>query len=303
MLKQYPAMLVATVSGLVVVGIVRHTGLGIYGAHWLGLGTTIAIEAGWAAVVLARRALRMAPELTGARLPPVPVLAALVLPYAVYGAAYYALLFVDRLAAWSAGSRGMPFTFRASYEIALDWALICVVPAVAMLEVTVYAFSERLSAAGRKYRASASREHNLDARRFYFRQLAVVALLLVGGSVLVFSLGRLATDLELTKFHGLFGSTTTREVFPLALAGYWLLVVSLFNSLFLLTLGRPALVLRAILPGVAVDVAVAIILSRTLPYWTAVGGLAAGAFVFAVLSTRTTLRVLGAVDYHYFAAY
>jgi uncharacterized membrane protein YgcG len=87
MLKQYVGMLAATVVGIAVVGVVlHHTGVGIYGSHWIGLSATIAVQAGWAAGVLARRAARTKPELRVARLPSSWSLAALVAPYAAYGA-------------------------------------------------------------------------------------------------------------------------------------------------------------------------------------------------------------------------
>jgi hypothetical protein len=92
-------------------------------------------------------------------------------------------------------------------------------------------------------------------------------------------------------------------VYPLALAGEWLLVLALYSGLFLLFLGRPRLLLGALAPGLAVSVTVAFTLSRVLPYWTAIGGFVAGALVFAVLAARKALRVLDDVDYHYFAAY
>ena len=304
MLKQYVAMLAATVVGIAVVGVVlHHTGVGIYGSHWIGLSATIAVQAGWAAGVLARRAAGTKPELRVARLPSSAALAALVAPYAAYGALYYALLFVDRLAAWSSGAHGLPFTFRAQYEVALDWALISVVPALALLEVVVHEFSAHLIAAGKAHSASEAARHNRELRAFYLRRLSLVAAALVVGSALVFAGGRGADHLGLTKLEGMFGKRTTLEVYPIALVGYALLVLALFSVLFLLMLGRPKLVLRSLVPAIGVAVVTAFVLSRTLPYWTAAVGLAAGTLVFAVLATRNALRVFGAVDYYYYAAY
>jgi hypothetical protein len=304
MLKQYVAMLVATVVGIAVVGLVlHHSGAGIYGAHWAGLGASIALEGGWAGFVLARRSATTSAELSAARLPSPRMLFALVAPYAAYGGLYYALLFVDRLAAWSSGAHGLPFTFRASYEVALDWALISVVPALAMLEVVVHSFTAQLAAAGRTYPMTDVGPHNRALRTFYLRRLGLVAALLVTGSALVFAAGRAVDHFDLWKLHGLFGDRTTLETYPVALAGYWLLVIALFSVLFLLTLGRPRLVLGALLPSIVVAVAVAFTLSRTQPYWTAAGGLAAGTLLFAMLATRKALLVLGAVDYYYYAAY
>lgn len=303
-LKQYIAMLVCTVAGIAVVGIVlHHTGLGIYGAHWLGLGTTTVTEGVWAAAVLAHRARATTPEMRGAQLPPRPVLIAAALPYALYGAGYFALVFADRLAAWSTGSHGFPFTFRSGYEVGLDWALISVVPALAMLEVTIHAFSARLESAGTRHLAEGATEHNAELQRFYRRYLAILALLLIAGASVTFGLGRLVIKLELTKLHSLFSSPTTLHVYPIAVAGYALLVWGLFNGLFLFSLGRPWLVLRALLPGVVVAVTIAVVLAHTIVYWAAAGGFVVGALVFALSSSVITRRVLASVDYYYAAAY
>lgn len=146
-------------------------------------------------------------------------------------------------------------------------------------------------------------QHNRALREFYWRHLKLVALLLVAGSALVLAAGALASAGGLTKLDEHFTSRTTLAVYAFALAGYWLLVWALFSGLFLLFLGRPRLLLEAIAPALVIAVIVAFALSRTLPYWTAVVGLVAGALVFGVLAARHALRVLREVDYYYFAAY
>jgi hypothetical protein len=181
--------------------------------------------------------------------------------------------------------------------------LISVVPALALLEVVVHEFSAHLIAAGKAHSASEAARHNQELRTFYLRRLALVTSALVVGSALVFAAGRGADHFGVTKLQGMFGDRTTLEVYPIALGGYWLLVIALFSVLFLLTLGRPRLVLHSLWPAIVVAVPAAFALSRTLPYWTAVGGLAAGTYVFAVLAMRHALRALDAVDYYYYAAY
>lgn len=303
-LKQFTAMVVATVAGIAVVGLVLHrTSLGIYGAHWIGLGVSVVIEAAWVVIVLVRRAARTPPDLRTAVRPPLLLLVSRAAPHALYGIGYFALLFADRLAAWSTGSHGLPFTFRASYEVGLDWALISVVPGLALLEVTIYEFSRVLDSAGVRYDAADASAHNRALLRFYRRQLALVAILLAGGSVAAFGGLRVAGHLHATKVSDLFNEPTTVHVYVLGLAGYALLVLGLFNGLFLFSLNRPWLVLRALAPAVGVATVVAFVLSRTIVYWAAAGGLVAGTLVYALLSGRSALRILNAVDYHYFAAY
>ena len=304
MLKQFTAMALATVIGIAAVGLVLgNTTLGIYGAHWTGLGVSIAIEGIWAAVVLQRRLGRMSAEARTAIAPTRSHLARLVAPYALYGLGYFALLFVDRLAAWSAGAHELPFQFRASYEVGLDWALISVVPGLAMLEVTIYAFSRRLGTLGERFEATAAAEHNAELVRFYRRHLSYVALLLVAGAATTFRALLAASHFHWTRVSELFTAPTTLHVYLLGLAGYVLLVCALYNGLFLFSVGRPWLVLRALGPAIAVAVVLAFALSRLVVYWAAVGGLVAGAAVFALLSAYSARRILRSVDFYYFAAY
>lgn len=304
MLKQFLGMVVGTVVGIAVVGFVLHqTSFGIYGAHWIGLGVTIAIEAAWASVTLRRRRQSTSPELRLAVMPPAAVLAARVAPYALYGFAYFALLFVDRFAAWSAGARGVPFTFRASYEVGLDWALIAAVPALAMLEVTIFLFAEQLEALAGRFEIARATEHNRELMRFRRRHFGYIVLLLLCGVAVTAGLLLLSEHTHATKVSGLLGDQTMIRVYAIGVIGYALLVFGIFNSVFLFSLGRPWVVVRSLLPGVAVAASVAFALSRAYPYWTAAGGLVAGTLVFATLATAATTRTLRRVDYHYFAAF
>jgi hypothetical protein len=101
----------------------------------------------------------------------------------------------------------------------------------------------------------------------------------------------------------LFTAPTTLDVYLLGLAGYVLLVCALFNGVFLFSLGRPWLVVRALGPAIAVAAVLAFVLSRAVVYWAAVGGLVGGTAVFALLSAYSARRVLKAVDFYYYAAY
>ncbi len=304
LLKQFLPMVIATVVGIATVGVVFHqTGLGIYAAHWAGLGVGIAINTLWAITVLHRRSAGTVLELRSAIAPPAHFVLSLVAPFALYGAGYFALIFVDRLAAWSTDSQGLPFTFRSSYEVGLDWALISVVPALAFLEVTVYGFSQRLAAAGKAYEAASAHAHSRELLRFYRRHLLFVIGLLGGGIAVTFWLLSLLKTVRATRVSSLFADPTVLDVYILGVVGYALLVVGVFNVLFLFSVTRPWAALATLAPALPVAAAVAFVLSRTVVYWAAAGGLVAGSAVFALLATVTTRRILRSIDYHYFAAY
>ena len=305
MLRQFATMTLTTAGGIAVVGLVLHeTTLGIYAAHWLGLGSVVAVEAGWAVVILHRRSRNLPAELAAATSPPLGLLAKAALPFAVYGFVYYAFLFTDRLFAWSAGSHGRPFTFRPDYEVGLDWALLAVAPALAYLEIAVHALSDRLNHEGSRYLLERAGEHNRAYRRFYLRRLALLVCLWVLGGGAAFGALRAAH-----RFHGLhevggfFVDPTTVRVYLVGVGGYGLLVWGLYNGSFLFALGRPWRVLRALLPAFAVAIAVAFVCSRAIAPWAASFGLLAGALVLALVSLLETHRLLGRLDYYSFAAF
>jgi hypothetical protein len=305
MLRQFLVMTVTIAGGIAVVGIVLHeTSLGIYGAHWLGLGSAVAIEAGWAAVVLRRRSKRAPAEFASATPPPIQLLVKAALPFAIYGVAYYAFLFTDRLFAWSAGSHGRPFTFRPEYEVALDWALLAITPALAYLEIAVHALSDRLNEEGARYPLTHIAEHNRAYQRFYTRRLAVLVGLYAAGSGLVFGGLRAARHVRaLHEIGRFFSDATTVRVFWIAVLGYGLLVWGLYSGSFLFALGRPWRVLWGLLPAVVVAIVVAFVCSRAIGSWAASIGLASGALAFALVSFREIRRVLGSLDYYAFAAF
>lgn len=305
MMRKFAAMLVSTAGGIGVVAlIVNLTSWGIYAAHWISLAASIAIALGWAAAVLAGRIRRAGPGRAGARLPRAPYLGYLAAPYFAYGLLYFGLLFGDRIVGWSIGDHPLPVWFRPAYEVGLDWALVSLVLGIAFLEYTVNAFSARLVRVQERFPGTRIRDHNRYFLRFYAIQLAVLAVLACSGIALSY-----AGALWLRHFHalheigGFFTTPVTYGVFIAGTISYALLAWGLLNGLFLFSLARPKLVVRAVAPALAVSITVGIVLSHVYEYWYSVVGLAAGALVFALISFWYAVRVLSRTDYFYYAAY
>jgi hypothetical protein len=305
MLRKFLAMVVSTIGGIGVVAlIVNETNWSIYAAHWISLGVSILIALGWVAAVLKVRARRAGNVRAAARMPRAPLLAYLVAPYFVYGLLYFGLLFADRVVGWSTGNNPLPIWFRPAYEVGLDWALVSLVLGIAVLEYTVNAFSSRIVRVQERFSGDRIDDHNRYFVRFYLTQLAAVVALAGAGIALSYE-----GALWLRHYHalheirGFFTNSATRGVFVAGVVGYTLLAWGLLNGLFLFSLSRPKLVLRAAAPALLVSIAVGIPLSRTYDYWYSVVGLAAGALVYALVSTWYALRVLSRTDFYYYSAY
>ena len=78
---------------------------------------------------------------------------------------------------------------------------------------------------------------------------------------------------------------------------------ALQNVLMLMSLSRADLAARAMGTALVINIAVGWIVSRSIDYSAAVFGLLAGSIVLAILAHRDLHRVLGDLDYYYYAAY
>jgi hypothetical protein len=301
------AIIASTSVGLIVIGAVLNgTGLGVYVAHWGGLALSNVIAFSLGFRVLRRKAGGVHGDMELAVLPRDSILMYSTGPYFAYGMCYFAFLFLDRVVAWSTAEEPLPFAiwFRTPYELGLDWALLSLVLTIALLEYTINEFSAIIIPVQKRFTAFERDDHNRYFRKFYRRQLAMLGALSVFSAwltyVAVLSLRRFDSIKQARDF---FASDTTFQVYWVGALGYALLVWALMNGVFFFCLSRPWLVLRAIVPAILVDVGVGFVASRVGSYWLAAFGLAAGALVFGLLTSRAMTRVLDRLDYFYYSAY
>lgn len=302
------AVLVITLAGVVpVYYIMEYTSLGIYIAHWSGMGFALILMMVYTMIVFRRTAETTIPELKSGRLPKPSVRVYLIAPYFVYGVFYFLNIFIDRFVSWSAPSPEPPpyiFWFRTSYELGLDWALISLVFTLALLEYVIHEFSHFQIPAQKAVKCLRVEDYIGFFRRFYRKFLILVAAIAVI-DILVTYVGVLYFRQfnEIKEVREFFSSPTTYLVFYAASVGYLFIAIGLYNSLFFFTLSRPEFVLRSIIPATAVNLLVALIASRCIHYEYGVLGLVAGGATFAVLSTRFAWDFFRNLDYYYYAAY
>jgi hypothetical protein len=196
-----------------------------------------------------------------------------------------------------------PVTFETAYELGLDWALLLLILTIAVLEYTINEFARAIIPVQRATAADSRMSHNRHFERFYARQLGLLSLFSIGAALVTYY-GVLALrglgDKDVARA---LDSPVTLNVFFWGALGYSILVWPLLNGVFFFSLSRPALVLRALVPSVAVTVVVSVLLSRMLDYHDGAIGLVVGAVVFAVLSTALAIRVVRRMDYYYYAAF
>jgi hypothetical protein len=216
-------------------------------------------------------------------------------PHFAFGAAYYMLVFSDRILAWTVPDLGASSTlqFRGDYETALDIALFGFILQVGSVRAsTVSFFCQLLESQKRlklKDRSVFIRELNLVYRRHSRRFLAVAAL----SSLALYVAVAITTVLPNSQSY-------TTLIW--ALMGFSALVFALWNTSLLFRLSQASDVLRSILPAILVNLVVGYALTRLGAYHYAAVGFSASTVCYAILTTRALRQRLQSLDYHNFSS-
>lgn len=229
-------------------------------------------------------------------LPRLPVLLNSLAPYFFYGAAYFSFLFADRLAAGSAisFSSGLTFGIDAAYKRGMDLALMNFLIAVAVVEYLNDLFMHH-------WRTQAVRRTPAESpvlRRHLLRRYL--------GSLLCMGTFFALTGAGLWRmFHHLQPALFTLDTRATALVGglgYFLLSIGLFHAVILFSLNRPAVVLYALAPALALNFATGYCLSHLLGVNYAAAGLLLGGALFAARSCIAVCRAFTDPAYAFFAS-
>ncbi|MFQ5341360.1 MAG: hypothetical protein ACE5F6_07410 [Anaerolineae bacterium] len=306
-LTRRAAILLSTLAGVGIVHIVMtYTSWGIYAAHGLGLLGTNVIVGICGYYLLKKAAHSVSGDLKDARLPAWSILYYSLRLYFLYGMFYFGYLFLDRLVGWSASEQPLPYIiwFRTPYELGMDWALVSLVFSIAMLEYTINEFAARIIPTQKRFSAFDIDGHNRFFKRFYLRQLILLIVIAIISIIATYyAVTWLQHFEEIKLVRDFFKSPITFFVYWIGAVGYNLMVVGLFNGVFFFSLSRPVPVLRAIVLASVANAGLGYLLSRTIGYQYSAVGLVIGSLVFAVLATRSALRMMGELDYYYYSAY
>jgi hypothetical protein len=226
----------------------------------------------------------------------------------LYGLLYSVFIFTDRILAWT-GMRGRedfppyPFWLNARYELGMDLALIVVVLLAGVVEYSTHQFSARLVPSQKRAKSAALQPFLDEFRRFYRRHTAVLCICAVVALVSAAAAIRALGHFPDPRLQESLASSTTVRVFWVAAISYAIFLFALQRVLMLMTLSRADLAVHAIATAVLTNIVVGFIISRSIHYSGSVFGLLAGSIALAVLAHRNLRRVLGELDYYYYAAY
>jgi uncharacterized protein with PQ loop repeat len=226
----------------------------------------------------------------------------------LYGLLYNTFLFADRVIAWTSlvGREDFPpygFWLNVRYELGMDLALVVVMVLSGMVEYSTQRFSETLIPNEKRSKTIDARTFLDDARKAQWRRVLQLGVASIAAMTIAITIANFLRAHAGPRFHEPLVSMTTTRVFWIAAIAYVIYMFAVQNMLMLLTLSRVELVARAVGIALAVNVTVGFICSRAVHYSYAVVGLLAGSIVLWFLTRRSMSRVLGELDYSYYAAY
>ena len=226
----------------------------------------------------------------------------------LYGLLYNTFLFADRVMAWtsSTGREDFPpygFWMNVRYELGMDLALVVVMVLAGIVEHAAQRFSEELIPLEKRVKSVDAEPFFAEAVRSNRRRIVVLAIASIFAVAIAILVAVTLRGMTSSPIHASLMSQTTARVFVLATVAYVLFLFALQNVLMLLTLSRVDLVVRAVAYALALNVATGFVLSRAVHYSAAAVGFLAGAALLLILTARSMRRVLGGLDYYYYAAY
>uniref|UniRef100_E6Q495 Uncharacterized protein n=1 Tax=mine drainage metagenome TaxID=410659 RepID=E6Q495_9ZZZZ len=266
---------------------------------------TLAAEVGLlGAAILATTMYWLARRAAATSEPVPPALGSIVrstLPYALFGALYFASILVDRIAAGIAAANGRGFAYASAYELGADIALLAILPVVGVINVMLEALPRRIL----KGATGAIRDlGKFDRSMLRFYALGILAVAAATG--LAAALGEVVgTRMILSARLGSSGDAAlSLEVLRFAIPAYGLVMLGLLNTQMLFFLSRP----RAPVIGTAVGTVGSIVtcgwaLYAHLPAEAMVGGLLVSALAFTTITTIAAIQTMRRFSYAYYAAY
>jgi hypothetical protein len=224
-------------------------------------------------------------------LPHLSVLVYLLVPYFLYGIAYFGFIFADRLVANTAtgGHYSLGLQNSLGYQDSMDLALLNLLLIVPLVEYCSYKLITYWYDRAKSMTLVEVDSLGWMLQRKYWSSIKRIFLyfgLLISFTILLLSiLNRSQSDSILTVF---------------ACIGYLFFAIGLFNTVILLSLDRLQDILGILATAMSIDFITGYLLSSLFGVYFAVVGLIIGAIFFAINSTKKTLKAINRSEYCYF---
>jgi len=239
-------------------------------------------------------------------LPPASFLLYEAAPYSAYALLYILLLMVPHAIGWfGALAPGQNrlwaiFSIEGGYTLALPPLMLAAGVAERALRLFGTAAREIQATTDPHDAQRVGRSLRAFHRRHLRRYLVTLALI----SIAVYVVIRLALQTTLLRtWIGMDDASTLLSVAQAALATYSLLGWGMFNYMFIVSLGRPAIALRGPLLGIAVATVLGVPLSLGLHFSYSAVAFMAGGCAYCLASSIAINQMLQSADYYYYSAH
>ncbi len=230
------------------------------------------------------------------QLPRLPILFHALAPYFLYGVAYFSFIFLDRFSAGTAVNSvsGLAFGIDAQYKRGMDLALLSFLCLAGLVEFLSFKLMELCQKKAKFLGISHIRELRFVLRRAWKRHVLSIAI--------TFCLFATASWFFFTHLKPEAATLDVLSTNILGGVGYLFLSIGLYNAIFLLSVDRLILLMRALLPALAANLVIGYTLSHAINVYYAALGLAIGAVIFAVRSSFAVRETIDHLDYAYAGA-
>ena len=217
------------------------------------------------------------------------------LPFLLYGIAYYALLFGDRLAAWTAStySAELAVQFRGDYETSVNLGLAVFILFAGWVHCETGSFYKEIVLRQRRFSIDQVDPFREDMLRYYWLRLLAFAPA---------ALTICAVALWIAGQTSILATPNSLMIATWSIAGFAFLAIGLWNVSLLFAITQASRAALATLAACAANITIAYFASRIGGYSFAVLGFFIGGLLFAALSGAYVVKSFRSLDYHYFAA-
>jgi len=223
--------------------------------------------------------------------PSTSALVYLLSPYFGYGVFYFAFIFADRITAGSAINpvSGLIFAIDSAYQRSLDLSLLNFLLFVPFVEYFSYIFI--------RYWYQKAHVMPIDRIEQFSTLLQHCYRRLVLITIACFC-ALIPMTLFLLKPKDWGGSEIGLTL--IGSIGYLLFAIGLLNAIILFSLNQAIAVLKALIPGLMVNLCVGYLLAHWINPSFAVAGLLIGASIFMILASKSILHAIRQPDYIYY---
>ena len=223
------------------------------------------------------------------------------LPYAIFGAMYFAAIVADRIAAGMALGNGT-YRYAAGYELGADIAVLAMIPVTGLINVILESLPRRILR-GATLGIEEAAPFDRSMLRFYLGSVAASMLAILIAVVLAEYVGQ-----GVLTSSALGGNPADRtvafDVLRIAVVGYGTAMLALLNVQLLFFLSRPTIALIAAGAGLLINGAWgAYVVLTGQPAELCAWGLLIGMGTFTVISTIGALIAMRHFTYAYYSAY